>query len=260
MNILFFFHFRYLRHLAWKEERQKRTEAGDTAGDSLGQEFVPLPHSRKLMMDASETASYPTVHTVDDSYSDQSETVMEEVSPGVTKKPSTQLDTENVTSDWLETDLLSWDDKPKEESDWPTLTEEDDPWSVCGTKSSEDFWGETSSSSDITPEITQKHRQESKGKGGEKQNVSSDAALATDPGCKSKIATETKQESLQSTDKLYPSIIEEEDEKPLSQPTASSHSHTEVEEPKTSEKKEIIDRRCLDEDNQGICTATVVFS
>ena len=182
-------------------------EAGDTAGDSLGQEFVSLPQSRKLMMDVSETASYPTAHTVDDSYSDQSDTVMEKVSPGVTKKPSTQLENENVTSDWPETDLLSWDDKPKEESDWPTLTEEDDPWSVSGTKSSEDFWRETSSSSDITPEITQKDGQESNGKGGEKQKVSSDTALATDPGCRRKIAIETKQESLQSSDKQSPSKL-----------------------------------------------------
>ena len=260
MNILFFFHFRYLRHLAWKEERQKRTEAGDTARDSLGQDFVSLPQSRTLMMDVSETASYPTAHTVDDSYSGQSDTVMEEVSPGVTKKPSTQLDTENVTSDWPETDLLSWDDKPKEESDWPTLGEEDDPWSVCGTKSSEDFWGETSSSSDITPEITQKDRQESNGKRGEKQKASSDAPLATDPGCRSKIATETKQESLQSIDKPSSSKIEEEDDKPLSQPAASSHFRTEVEKPKTIKTTEVIDPRWLDEENQGICTATVVFS
>ena len=253
------FYFRYLRHLAWKEERQRDTGASNATGGSLGQEFVSLPQSRKLMFSVAETAPDPTSQKVEGSFSDKSDTEMEEVSSGFIKEPGTKLETEGMTPDWPGGDRFSWDEKQKEESDWPTLTEEDDPWSFCGTKSSEDFWGETSSCSNVKPEITQTDGQESNGEGCAKPKVKSNARLDTGSGCESKVATKIKKESSQPTDKPSPPKIEEEDNKPLSQPVASSHSHAEVEEPKTSKTTEVIDPRCLDEENQGIYTSNVCF-
>ena len=248
-----------MRHLAWKEEKQKGAEGNNATGDSLGQEFISLPQSRKRMFCVAETTSDPTSQQAEDSFSDKSDTEMEEVSSGLIKEPDSKLDTEDTTPDWPGEDHSSWDEKQKDESDWPTLTEEDDPWSFCGTESSEDFWGETTSSSNVKPEISQTDGQESDEEGFEKPKVSSEAALGTVSHCVSQVAIETKEESSEHSDKTSPPTIEDDDNKPLSQAVASSHSHAEVEESNTSKTTEIIDPRCLDEENQGIYSSKICF-